>query len=187
FVIASPGVLDKYPASWITSFRLASGHDEVVEGLVKRFPNVSVIDITALLEQFQRISDQVARAVEFVFLFTIAAGLVVLLAAITSTQDERVFEGAILRTLGASRRQMTILQLAEFLAIGLLSGAVAAAGAVGLAMVLSDRVLGIPYEFHWPLPIIGLFAGGLGVALAGLLGTRRAVASPPLQTLRALT
>ena len=98
---------------------------------MQRFPNVSVIDLSAIMAQFQRITDQVSRAVEFVFLFAIAAGLVVLFAAITSTQDERVFEGAILRTLGASRRQLAILQLAEFLAIGLLAGTIAAAGAVG--------------------------------------------------------
>jgi putative ABC transport system permease protein len=137
--------------------------------------------------QIQRITEQVSRAVEFVFLFTIAAGLVVLFAAITSTQDERIFEGAILRTLGASRRQLTILQLAEFLAIGLLSGAVAAAGAVALASVLADRVLGVPYEFNPTLPLIGMLVAGLGVAVAGLLGTRRAVSSPPLQTIRAVT
>jgi putative ABC transport system permease protein len=139
-----------------------------------------------MMAQFQRITDQVSRAVEFVFLFAIAAGLVVLFAAITSTQDERIFEGAIMRTLGAHRRQLMTLQLAEFLTIGLLSGAIASAGAVGLAMVLSDRVLGVPYDFTWKLPLIGLLVGGIGVALAGLLGTRRAVSSPPLQTLRAL-
>ena len=187
FVLASPGLLDDYPASWITSFHLSTDAESVVAGLVQRFPNVSVIDLTALMQQFQRITDQVSKAVEFVFIFAIAAGLVVLFAAITSTQDERIFEGAILRTLGASRGQMMVLQLAEFLAIGLLAGTVAAGGAVGLAMVLSDRVLGVPYVFHWPLPLAGLLAGGIGVAIAGLLGTRRAVSSPPLQTLRAVT
>ena len=187
FVIASPPLLRGYPASWITSFHLPPGREDVVSDLVQRFPNVSVIDLSALMAQFQRITDQVSRAVEFVFLFAIAAGLVVLFAAISSTQDERVFEGAILRTLGASRRQLMILQLAEFLAIGLLAGTVAAAGAVGLAMVLSDRVLGVPYEFHWMLPLAGLAVGGIGVAIAGLLGTRKAVSSPPMQTIRALT
>jgi putative ABC transport system permease protein len=187
FVIASPSLLESYPASWITSFHLPAGREDVVSGLVRQFPNVSVIDLSALMAQFQRITDQVSRAVEFVFLFAIAAGLVVLFAAISSTQDERVFEGAILRTLGASRRQLTILQLAEFLTIGLLSGTIASAGAVGLAMVLSDRVLGVPYDFHWGLPLIGILVGGVGVAVAGLLGTRRAVDSPPLQTIRAVT
>jgi len=187
FVIASPPLLKSYPASWITSFHLPPGREDVVSGLVREFPNVSVIDLSALMAQFQRITDQVSRAVEFVFLFAIAAGLVVLFAAITSTQDERIFEGAILRTLGANRRQLTILQLAEFLTIGLLSGTIASAGAVALSMVLSERVLGVPYEFHWLLPISGILVGGVGVAVAGLIGTRRAVSSPPLQTIRAVT
>lgn len=187
FVIASPPLLSSYPASWITSFHLAQGREDVVGGLVRAFPNVSVIDLSAIMAQFQRITDQVSRAVEFVFLFAIAAGLVVLFAAITSTQDERIFEGAILRTLGANRRQLAIMQLAEFLAIGLLAGAVAAIGAVGLAMVLSERVLGVPYEVDWLLPLTGLVVGGVGVAAAGLLGTRKAVSSPPLQTIRAVT
>jgi putative ABC transport system permease protein len=187
FVSASPPLLKEYPASWITSFYLPSNRDEVVSGLVQRYPNVSVIDMSALMAQFQRITEQVSSAVEFVFLFAIAAGLVVLFAAISSTQDERIFEGAILRTLGASRRQLAILQLAEFLTIGLLAGLIAAAGAVGTAMVLSDRVLGVPYDVSWPLPIMGVLAGTFGVALAGLIGTRRAVSSPPLATIRAVT
>ena len=187
FVIASPTLLEGYPANWITSFYLPASRDDVVAGLVQRFPNVSVIDLSALMEQFQRITDQVSRAVEFVFLFAIAAGLVVLFAAITSTQDERIFEGAILRTLGASRRQLATMQLAEFLTIGLLAGLIAAGGAVGTAMVLSDRVLNVPYEVSWPLPLTGVVLGAIGVAIAGLLGTRRAVSSPPLATIRAVT
>ena len=186
FVIASPGVLDAYPASYITSFHLPPGNESVVNGLVKRFPNLSVIDITAIMVQVRSISDQVANAVEFVFLFAIAAGLIVLYAAIASTQDERVFEGAIMRTLGAKRRQLVIVQLAEFIAIGFLSGLVAAGGAVALAMVLSDKVLNVPYDFNPWVPIAGLLAGTIGVAIAGLLGTRSTVNSPPLQTIRAI-
>jgi putative ABC transport system permease protein len=187
FVIATPPLLNQYPASWITSFRLPEGRETLIAELVRAYPNVSVIDLSAIMAQVQRITDQVSRAVEFVFLFALAAGLVVLFAAITATQDERVFEGAILRTLGASRRQLAIMQLAEFLAIGLLSGLVAAGGAVGLAMVLSERVLGVPYDVHWFMPTMGLLVGGIGVAIAGLIGTRKAVSSPPLATIRAVT
>ena len=184
FVIASPGVLDGYPASYITSFHLPPGNESVVNGLVKRFPNLSVIDISAIMVQVRSITDQVANAVEFVFLFALASGLVVLYAAIASTQDERIFEGAIMRTLGARRRQLVIVQLAEFIAIGFLSGLVAAGGAVALAMVLSDTVLNVPYDFNPWVPIAGLLAGTIGVAIAGLLGTRSTVNSPPLQTIR---
>ena len=89
-----------------------------------------------------------------------------------------------MRTLGASRKQMVIVQLAEFLAIGLLSGLIASAGAMGLAMVLSDRVLGVPYAPNLLIPLIGIVGGGVGIALAGLLGTRKAVSTPPLVTIR---
>ena len=184
FVISSPGVLDSYPASYITSFHLAPGNEAVVNGLVKQFPNVSVIDLTAIMNQVRTITNQVADAVSFVFLFALAAGLVVLYAAIAATQDERVFDAAIMRTLGASRRQMVVVQLAEFLAIGLLSGLIASVGAMGLATVLSDKVLGVPYAFNMMIPLIGIVGGGIGIAIAGLLGTRKAVSTPPLVTIR---
>ena len=184
FVIASPGVLEGYPASYITSFHLPPGNEAVVNGLVKQFPNVSVIDLTAIMNQVRTITNQVADAVSFVFLFALAAGLVVLYAAIAATHDERVFDAAIMRTLGASRKQMVVVQLAEFLAIGLLSGLIASVGAMVLAAVLSDKVLGVPYTINLMLPLIGIVGGGVGIALAGLLGTRKAVSTPPLVTIR---
>ena len=119
-----------------------------------------------------------------IFLFALLAGVVVLYAALFTTQDERIFEGAIMRTLGAQRRQLVMLQTAEFLAIGVLAGLVAAGGAVGLGMVLSEQVLNVPYVINWWVPIIGLLAGATGVTLAGLIGTRSTVNSPPLQTIR---
>jgi len=186
FVIANPGVLDSYPASYISSFHLAPGNEAVVTGLVKRFPNLSVIDLTAIMNQVRVITDQVANAVSYVFMFALAAGLVVLYAAIASTQDERVFDAAIMRTLGANRKQMIVVQLAEFLAIGLLAGLIASLGAMVLAAVLSERVINVPYAINWWIPLIGIVGGAVGVALAGLLGTRKAVDSPPLATIREL-
>ena len=184
FVIANPGVLDSYPASYITSFHLPPGEEVVVNGLVKQFPNVSVIDLTAIMNQVRTITNQVGNAVSFVFLFALAAGLVVLYAAIAATQDERVYDAAIMRTLGASRKQMIVVQLAEFLAIGLLAGLIASVGAMALAAVLSDKVLGVPYAVNFMIPLIGIGGGGIGIALAGLLGTRKAVSTPPLVTIR---
>ena len=187
FVVASPGVLNDYPASYITSFHLGPGNESIVDGLIQQFPNLSVIDMTAIMNQVRTITNQVADAVSFVFLFALAAGLVVLYAAIATTQDERVYDAAIMRTLGANRRQMVVLQLAEFLAIGLLSGLIASAGALSLATVLSDKVLGVPYTINWWIPLIGILGGGVGIAVAGLIGTRKAVDTPPLMTIRGLS
>ena len=186
FVLASPAALENYPASYITSFHLKSGNEAIVTGLIRQFPNVSVIDMTAIMSQVRTITNQVADAVSFVFIFALAAGLVVLYAAIATTQDERVFEAAIMRTLGASRRQMVVVQLAEFLVIGLLSGFIASGGALALATVVSDKVLGLPYSINFWIPAIGILCGGVGIAAAGLLGTQRAVSTPPLATIRAL-
>ncbi|HEX4857508.1 MAG TPA: FtsX-like permease family protein [Usitatibacteraceae bacterium] len=186
FVAASPGALESFAASYITSFRLEAGKESVVAELVRAFPNLSVIDLTAIMAQVQSITHQVANALSYVFLFALLAGLVVLYAAIASTQDERLYDAAILRTLGATRAQVRAAQLAEFLAIGGLAGAVASAGAMALALVLSERAFNIPYDTNYAIPLIGIFGGALAIALAGLIGTRRAVAAPPLVTIRGL-
>ena len=82
---------------------------------------------------------------------------------------------------------MVVLQLAKFLAIGFLSGLIASTGALGLSVVLSERVLNVPFAVNWWIPLIGIVGGGAGIALAGLLGTRTAVDAPPLATIRSLT
>lgn len=184
FVVASPGMLDNYPASYITSFKLPPGNEAVVNELVSRFPNVSVIDLTAIMGQVKRITEQVAKAVEWVFIFALLAGAVVLYAAIVATQDERIMEGAIMRTLGAAKRQLMTLQAAEFFAIGLLAGIVAVAGAWGLGVVLADQLLQVSYNAPFALIAWGLGAGAIGVTVAGLLGTRRVVSSPPIEAIR---
>lgn len=184
FVVASPGVLEGYPASYITSFKLPAGREAAIDKLIAQFPNVSVVDLSAIMEQVRRISEQVSRAVEFVLWFALAAGVVVLYAAITATQDERKFEAAIMRTIGARRRQVLNVQVAEFALIGLLAGALAVIGAIGLGAALSQQLLEQSYTPNWMLPLIGLGGGLIGVAFAGWLGVRGAVETPPIQTIR---
>jgi putative ABC transport system permease protein len=186
FVAANPGTLESFPASYISSFRLAPGNERIVNDLVRKYPNLSVIDLTAIMNQIKTITNQVAEAVSFVFLFALLAGVVVLYAAIAATQDERLFDAAVLRTLGAHRRQVLAMQLAEFLAIGLLAGTVASAGALALSSVIAERVINVPLELNGWIPLIGIAGGGLSIALAGLLGTRKAVEAPPLATIRRL-
>jgi putative ABC transport system permease protein len=186
FVIAAPGLLDGAPVSYITAFHLPQERVEVMNELVRRFTNVLVIDVTAIMSQVQRTMDQVSRAVEFVFLFTLAAGLVVLYAAIVATQDERRFEAAVFRTLGGSRAQLRRVQVSEFLALGGMAGLFAAAGATVLGYVLAEHVLRLPFTFNpWIIPI-GVASGALGVTIAGLLGTRAILRHPPLAALRRL-
>jgi putative ABC transport system permease protein len=145
FVVAPPGLLEGHPATYVTSFHLVSGQVRFLNELVRAFPNIVLIDIAQALAQVQRMMDQAARAVQFVFLFTLVAGLIVLYAAVASTQDERVYQATLLRTLGASRSQIHRAHLAEFTLIGALAGFVAASAATGLAYFIAHRFLQLQY------------------------------------------
>jgi putative ABC transport system permease protein len=121
YVIATPVTLRNTPASVITSLHLPAGEDRALDPLIRAMPNLTVIDAAAIVEQIRQITDQIAAAVEFVVLFTLASGLVVLYAAVAATQDERRYESALLRILGARSRHVVMAQVTEFLSIGLMA------------------------------------------------------------------
>lgn len=187
FVLAPPGLLDGQPVSFVTSFHLPPDRSGFMNRLVQAFPNFLVIDVASILERIQNMMDQLAKAVEFVFLFTLAAGLAVLFAAISATRDERLYDAAILRTLGAGRKQLLSAQLAEFSLIGALAGLLAAAWATALGYGISVNLLNIPFRPNLWVWVSGVAFGALGVAMAGWLGTRGTLNHPPLSTLRALS
>ena len=184
FVIAPPGLLEDQPVSYITSFYLPPAHVELLNALVRQFPNFLLIDVAQIMAQVRKMMDQVARAVQFVFLFTVFAGLAVLYAAIASTQDERLYRAAIMRTLGASRGQLTRANLAEFALIGALAGLIAAAGANMLGALLAFKILNLTYGFNGMVWVISVACGAVGIAVAGYLGTRRILNVAPLKALR---
>jgi len=184
FVIAAPGMLEDFPASYITSFYLPPDKAQAANGLIKRFPNLLMIDIGAMIEQVRHIMDQISQTMSAVFMFTLLSGVAVLYAALLATQDERIHEAAILRTLGADSRYLRRLHLSEFAVLGLLSGLFSAAGAVLLGWVLALFVLKIPYQTGIAIWLIGTLSGMFVVMLAGWLGTRRLVMLPPLAILR---
>jgi len=186
FALFAPGALDAMPATYIAAFRTPESNSGWLPALIQRHPNILVIDIGEIVRQVQGIMDHVARAIEFVFLFTLAGGLLVLQAAIAATQDERKFDAAVLRTLGASQKQLASAQLSEFLLLGALSGLVAAGGATAIGWALADRVFKIPFEANPLVWLYGLVGGALAVTLAGWLGTRATVRQPPLAVIRQL-
>jgi putative ABC transport system permease protein len=170
----------------VTSFHLEGRQTELLTALVKAFPNIVLIDVAQVLSQVRRMLDHAALGVQFVFLFTLAAGLVVLYAAVASTQDERLYQATIMRTLGASRAQISRAHLAEFGLTGAAAGFVAAAGASGLAYFIAHRFLHLAYAPDPSVWLLGVGGGALGVAAAGYLGTRQVLAAPPLKVLRAI-
>ncbi len=188
FTLFAPGVLESMPQTYLGAVRLPEGPQSAVwlSDLVQQYPNVLAIDVGEIMRQVQTIIEQVAKAVEFVFLFTLLGGLLVLQAAIAATQDERQFDAAILRTLGASRAQLAAAQNAEFLVLGALAGALAAGGATALGYVLSDRVFQIPFSANPMVWLYGVGGGALVVTLAGWLGTRGTMRQPPLTVIRQL-
>jgi putative ABC transport system permease protein len=187
FLVAPPGLLEDKPLSYVTSFYLPPGNVELLNALVKQFPNFLLIDVAQVLTQVQTMITQVSRAVQFVFLFTLMAGLVVLYAAIASTQDERLYQATIMRTLGANRTQLARANLAEFAMIGALAGLIAAAGANALGYALADRIINVGYSFSPTVWAVGLVCSIAGVAAAGYLGTRRVLQVAPLRVLRDLS
>jgi putative ABC transport system permease protein len=178
FVVAPPGLLDDFPASYITSFHLPPEQTALIGELVKAFPNITIIDVAAVVKQLQDSLDQVARAVQALFGLALVAGLMVLYAALQSSSDERQRELAVMRALGARRRQLRLVLLSEFATLGAMAGLLAGAGAAGIGWALGRFAFHLAYIPSPWLPIVGLAAGAAGVAVAGLWATRAAVVKP---------
>lgn len=185
FVLLPPGVLDSFPATYITSLHLPASQRQVLGGLVQAFPGITVLDVAALLEKARSIVEQAIRAVQYVFLFTLVAGLGVLYAAVQATLDERKVEAAILRALGASRNRVMLGVLSEFVILGLLAGLVATLGATVLSEWLARAVFDLDLHLNPWLGILGILGGAVSAGLAGLVGTRSVLAMPPNASLRA--
>ena len=152
---------------------------------MRQFPSVTIIDLEASLAQVRDVMDKASLAVQTVFLFTIFAGLAVLWAAVQSSLDERRFESAILRTLGATRGRVLSGVVIEFMAIGLLAGLLASTGASIAAWHLAVNVFELEYHFSPALWLAGPMLGIIFVGLSGLIATWRVVTHSPVSVLRA--
>ena len=183
FVIFPRSQMDDVPTTFIAAFRAPElqGFDN---NLVKQFPNVTNVDMGAALQQVQGVLEQVVGAVEFLFLFTLATGLVVLFAAVTATREERAREYAVLRALGASNRLLAQVQRAELAGVGALAGFLATSVAVAMGWGLARYA----FEFSWNpspwVPLVGAVVGALLALAAGWWGLREVLSRPVVQTLR---
>jgi len=185
FMVFSPGALDEMPTTYIASLRIEKEQQAVLVKLVRTHPSISVIDLDSILQQVRGIIEKASLAVQAVFIFTLAAGIAVLFAAVQSTIDERRFESAILRALGARKRTVIAGVMTEFAALGAAAGILASAGASILAAIVAVQLFELPYVFNPLLWLVGVAAGVLIVCASGFIAARGAVNAPPVDVLRA--
>ncbi len=183
FVMYPVSQLPDVPATYMSAFKAPEikGFDNA---LVRQFPNVTNVDMSLTINQVQRVLDQVIRAVEFLFGFTLLAGLVVLFAAVTATRDERTREFAILRAVGARSQLLRQVQRAELAGVGMLAGVLASLVAIAVGWALAKYV----FEFTWTaaawvVPASGVLGAFLALA-AGWWGLRSVLNTPVMNTLR---
>ncbi len=183
FVMFPVSVLADVPSTYMSAFKAPAtkGFDNA---LVRQFPNVTAVDMTSTLNQVQRVLDQVIRAVEFLFGFTLAAGLVVLFAAVSATREERAQEFAVMRAVGAQASLLRQVQRAELAGVGLLAGFLASFVANAVGWALAHYV----FEFEWTvslwLPVWGSLCGAALALAAGWWGLRDVLRRPVVETLR---
>jgi putative ABC transport system permease protein len=184
FVIYPVAQMADVPVTYISAFRAPAGNAQFDNALVRQFPNITNVDMSQTIAQVQRVLGQVIRAVEFLFGFALAAGLVVLLATITATRGEREREFAVLRAVGAGSKLLRNVQRIELAGVGLLAGFVASLVAVAVGWALAKYA----FQFSWqpPLlvPLLGSLAGAVLALAAGWWGLRSILNTPVIETLR---
>ena len=184
FVMFPRARMDDLPLSYISAFRTPDSAPGLDRSLARQFPNLTTVDLSSSLAQVQKVLDQVVRAVEFLFGFTLAAGLVVLFAAVSATRESRAREYAVMRAVGAGSRLLRQVQRAELLGVGALAGFLAAVAAVLIGGLLARQV----FDFAWApspwVPLVGTVLGALLAWAAGWWGLREVLRRPVMDTLR---
>lgn len=184
FVILNPAAAQNLPATFITAFHLPADRQSLVNRLVRDYPNLTIVDVGSMVVQVQQVIDQVIAAVEFLFLFTLLSGVMVLAAAMLISQQERAHEAGLLRALGATRRELARAQWFECLLVGASAGLLAAAGASLVGWVLAERVFEFEWQFSPHVWVIGIAVGIICAFSGGWFGLRNVLSRPPIQTLR---
>nr|WP_312550444.1 FtsX-like permease family protein [Massilia sp.] len=184
FVIINPQAMANAPATYMTAFHLPERGANLASQLSRAYPNLTVIDVSGIIRQVQEVVDQVVVAVEFLFLFTLASGVLVLYAALMGSQAERTREAGLLRALGATRKQLAQAQRIEFMLVGGLAGLLAASGAAALGWALAEYQFKFPWTFEPGVWMAGITAGVACALVGGWFGLRSVLRQPPLQTLR---
>ena len=183
FVVSSPGLLASQPKTFITSFFMPPDNTRTPGRLLERFPSVTMFDVDALLRQVRSIIRQVSVAVQYVFLFTLLAGVTTLIAAVQGSTLERRRDAAVLRALGSSSGRLWLVQFCEYTVLGGIAGLLAAASSVISASVLAREVFGFELTSGWPVWAFGVIGGAVGIGTVGALAVVGIVRRAPLKSL----
>ncbi len=186
FAVTPPGLLEHYAANYISSFHLPVGADAPLNQLVRQYPNLTVIDVAALMQQVRGIMQKMSSAIEYVFAFSLIAGVAVLYAALVATREERIAEATLMRVFGASRWQVGAAYVAEFACIGLIAALVAALTANLLAYYISANILNVPFQFNPAFAVTTTLIATTAIPLAAWLGLRGFLNVPPRQLLNSI-
>ena len=186
FIILSPGALQGFPATYMTSFFLEPNEKVFLNTLLSQYPTITVIEIDALIAQVQKIVGQVSQAVELVLALVLLSGALVLIASIQASRDTRMAEHGLIRALGGTRALIGGSLTAEFLVLGAFAGIVAVFGAELLVATLQIQVFQLEAEPHPWIWLLGPTAGALIITIVGLLGSRSLIDTPPMSVLRGL-
>jgi putative ABC transport system permease protein len=184
FAVTAPGLLEQMPSNWVASMHLNSQQARMLAELVREFPNITVIDIDVIISRIRTLMTRVSAAVEYLLGFTLVIGVIIMLTALKTTEDERRQESALLHTLGASRRWILKGNLAEYALMGMIAGAIAGLAAMLTSHWLAREVFKFDYALT-PLPvIIGTLVGTVFITLIGLLASYKVLSQPPIDTFR---
>jgi putative ABC transport system permease protein len=184
FAVTPPGLLEAIPSNWVASVHLDKQQARALAELVRQFPNITVIDIDVIIDRIRNLMARVSSAVEYLLGFTLVIGIIIMLTALKTTEDERRHEAALLHTLGARRSWILKGNLAEFALMGMIAGGIAGLAATLTGHFLAKQVFKFDYTMT-PLPaIIGLVAGTVFISLIGLLASNKVLSQPPIDTFR---
>jgi putative ABC transport system permease protein len=184
FVIMPPAMLEEMPQSWITSYYQRAEIKDLDYQLAQTYPNLTIVDVATSLQQIQDVLDRLSSVLGLLFTFTIAAAILVLVAAIAATQDERFRSAALLKAVGASRNVLGKIALAELFIIGTLAGSLAGLAAGIAAWALGRFVLEIEFNAFAQSLAMGIAFGVLACLLAGYRFQRKIQTATAMECLR---
>ena len=186
FVLLPQSMLKDQPVTYLAAYRATGDAQRMDDELVRQFPNLTVVDVGSLLAHLRHLIEQVITAVQFLFLFALAAGLAVLAASLALSRQDRAREMAVWRALGASAALLRRMALVEMVWVGAIAGLLGAMGAAGISAALAHWVFRFPWQPPWLLWPAALLAAALLAVLAGWWSLRGVLRKAPGQSLRAL-